>query len=205
MQRDLFVPLVVRLGLDDLQAKDILVHPEHALQRLLVREKHAQLLGIDGELLLLVEILVIKNIPHVDNGIRVAGLRLFDLGELLHLGLPLRLEAALEVHQKVARSLTVAGHLDLAAVIGPRLVAEFVGDHSAELQHLFQQRNILVAGQHQSLSGKTNARLLHLRAAQNVEIMKRHIGLQRVLVVAGFDLLEERLRQPLELSLGELK
>ena len=146
MQRDLFVPLVVRLGLDDLQSKDLLVHPEHALQRLLVREKDAQLLGIDGEFLLLVEVLVIKNIPHVDDGIRVAGLRLLDFGELRHLGLPLRLEAALEVHQKVTRGFSVAGHLDLTAVIGPRLVSELVGDHGAELQHLFQQWNILVAG-----------------------------------------------------------
>ena len=73
----------------------------------------------------------------MDDGIRVAGLRLFYFGELRHLGFPLRLKPTLEVYQKVTRGFSVAGHLDLAAVIGPRLVAELVGDHGAELQHLF--------------------------------------------------------------------
>ena len=137
VQRHLVVPFVRRSGRHDLQAEDAFVHAEHPVQRLFVREKHAELLGVHGVLFLLQQVHVIEGVPHFEGGVSVAGFAALQLGELLEFGLPLRLEAAFEVHQKLARRGAVAGHLDFAAVVGPRLVAELGGDVGAELQDGF--------------------------------------------------------------------
>ena len=199
------VPFVRRGGRHDLQAEDALVYAEHPVQRLLVREKHAKLLGVHGVLLLLEQVHVVEGIPHVEGGVGVAGFAAFQRVELRKLGLPLRLEAALEAHQEFARRGAVAGHLDFTLVVGPRLVAELGGDRGAELQDGLEQRDVFLAGQPLALAGDAFARGLRLGAAHDVEVVKRHVGLERVLVVAGLDLLEETFRQPLELRGRELQ
>ena len=124
----------------------------------------------------------------MDLRVRVAGFLDLELAELGQLGVELGLQAGLELLQEIDGRGGVFGHLDFGLVIGPGLVAELVGDVVAQRQNLFEQRDVLGAGQVVVLDDQLLARLLAFGVVHHADVMPGDVRHDGVFVVAGLDL-----------------
>ena len=170
---------------------------------MLVREEDAQLLSVHRVFLFLQLVAEVAPVPDSDLGIRVTRLLDLEPAERGQLGVELRLQPGLELLQEGRDRSCALGHFDLRLVVGPRLIAELVGNVVPQRKDLLQQGDVprprqVVMG-HQQLF----ARFLPPRVLHHADVVPGDIGHHGVVVITGLDLGQETLRRPLQLGLRE--
>ena len=181
----------------------MLINVKHPLQHFLEREISAEGFSIDVVLLLPQLLRAVTPVPDIDIRRFAPFGSSLDLFHRVLFRVEFRLQASLNLFDKIERCSPALGHSRLRSVVRPRFVSELVSDRCSQLDSLLQKIQILVAGsivanQIELLAGRLARRIVH--DSLNLE---RHVRVDLVLVPDLFVAVENRLRHSYKFFLGK--